>query len=568
MNKMRNGFKIFLAVGLMFFGLSAQANAQISRSSQRQVNDILRRVNVQVDNFRYGLDSEFRRASNNRNGQSDENEIRSDVDALQNDLNNFQQKFDARRESSDDVQEILTAAKNIDDFVYRRQFSANLQRNWTNTRALFDQLASQYGISANWSSGSQYPNDNRYPQNNRNPNGNYPNGNYPNNNRYPNSNSPRGGAYGNNLTGTYQLDTSRSENSHDIAARAINDIDTQKRDDARRDLEEKLSSPTTLAIDVRGNQVTLASTRAPQISFTADGQDRNETLPDGRVVRLRTTLRGQELTVSNVGGDNDYTVTFTPIENGRSLKVTRRITTDYLRQTIFAESTYNKTNQTARLDVYNNTNSGNNYPNGNYPNNNYPNGNYPSGSYPPTARNGRNGQFVVPSGTILTGTLDQLVSTKVSQNNDRFRMTVTAPNQYRGAVIEGYVSGITRSGKVSGRSQMTFNFETIRLPNSNTYDFAGFLQSVTDTNGKTVQVDTEGAAKGSNQTTQTATRGAIGAGIGAIIGAIAGGGKGAAIGAILGGGAGAGSVFIQGADDLELPAGSSITVQSSSPTNR
>jgi hypothetical protein len=83
--------------------------------------------------------------------------------------------------------------------------------------------------------------------------------------------------------------------------------------------------------------------------------------------------------------------------------------------------------------------------------------------------------------------------------------------------------------------------------------------------GKTVQVDTEGAAKGDDQTKQTVTRGAIGAGLGAIIGAIAGGGKGAAIGAILGGGAGAGSVYIQGDRDLELKAGSSITVQASSP---
>jgi hypothetical protein len=60
-------------------------------------------------------------------------------------------------------------------------------------------------------------------------------------------------------------------------------------------------------------------------------------------------------------------------------------------------------------------------------------------------------------------------------------------------------------------------------------------------------------------------RGGIGAGVGAIIGAIAGGAKGAAIGAIIGGGAGAGSVVLQGKDDLQLKAGSSVTVQASSP---
>ena len=55
--------------------------------------------------------------------------------------------------------------------------------------------------------------------------------------------------------------------------------------------------------------------------------------------------------MSSLGGETDYTVTFTSIDNGRSLKVTRRITTDYLRQTIFAESIYNKSDSVARLGI-------------------------------------------------------------------------------------------------------------------------------------------------------------------------------------------------------------------------
>ncbi|MDQ3713761.1 MAG: hypothetical protein M3388_16285 [Acidobacteriota bacterium] len=171
----------------------------------------------------------------------------------------------------------------------------------------------------------------------------------------------------------------------------------------------------------------------------------------------------------------------------------------------------------------------------------------------------------MPNGTILTGILEKDINTKVSQNNDRFELVVQSPNQYRGAIIEGHISGVSRSGKVSGNSQITFNFERIRLSNNQTYDFAGFLQSATDENGKPVKIDTEGTAKGDSQTKETIKRGGIGAGVGAIIGAIAGGGKGAAIGAIIGGSAGAGSVIVQGKDDLQLKAGSSITVQASSP---
>ena len=568
MNKARNNLALILTVGLLMSGLLSQVHAQI-RGNQRQVNSILRNLNVRVDTFRNDLDNEYQRAASRRDN---ENQINDYLDKLQNNLADFQGKIDRRLDTSGDVSQILSAAKNVDDLVSRGGFSNSLQRNWTDSRALFDQLAASYGVTPYWNNrgaqnspypvGSQSPSGTNYPS----PNG----GNYPPRgaNTYPPDNNS-------GLTGTYQLDTSRSDNTQDIAAKAINGIDPPRRDDARRDLEEKLLAPERLAIDARGNQITLASTLAPQITFTADGSDHSETLSDGKTVRLRTTLRGQQLTVSTVGGDNDYNVTFTPLDSGRSLKVSKRITTEYLNQTIFAESVYNRTDQTARLDIYDNQNG--NYPtadnqNGNYPPANYPNGNYPNGNYPsgnaPTARNGRSGRFVVPNGTILTGRLENDISTNYSQNNDRFRMTVTAPNQYQGAVVEGYLSGINRSGKVSGRSQLTFNFETIRLTNGNSYDFGGFLQSVTDVNGKTIDVDREGSAKGDNQSKTTATRGAIGAGLGAVIGAIAGGGKGAAIGAILGGGAGAGSVYVQGKDDLELKSGSSITVQSSAPAGQ
>ena len=144
-----------------------------------------------------------------------------------------------------------------------------------------------------------------------------------------------------------------------------------------------------------------------------------------------------------------------------------------------------------------------------------------------------------------------------------------SPDEFRGAVIEGFISGVGRSGQVSGRSNVTFNFTRITLRDGKAYDFAGYLQNIKDSYGKDVKVDTEGTAKGSSQTKETVKRGGIGAGVGAIIGAIAGGGQGAAIGgAIIGGGAGAGSVAIQGRDDIQLQKGSVMTITSSSPVRR
>src|SRR4029078_5356456 len=97
------------------------------------------------------------------------------------------------------------------------------------------------------------------------------------------------------------------------------------------------------------------------------------------------------------------------------------------------------------------------------------------------------------------------------------------------------------------------------------YSFAGILESVRTPNGDVVRIDNEGAVRDSDQTKTTVTRTAIGTAVGAIIGAIAGGGKGAAIGAVIGAGAGAGSVYVQGRNDVDLTAGTEITVRATGP---
>jgi len=522
----------------MIFGFAAQADAQGIRN-ERNVRDITRNLNSKVDDFKYSLDNE---SSRNSISSDEEAEINDGLRDFETSLDKFDDKFQRRRENADDVRDVLAAAKSVNDFLISKRLSATAERDWANIRTLLERLASNYQVAWNWNEGNQ-----NYPNTNSNPSNNYPT-------TRPNSSS----SYG--LTGTYKLNQSRSEDSREIADRAIRDGSVQNNSNAQSDLENKLQSPEQVTIEVRGSSITLASSNATQITFTADGRDRTEKLADGRTLRLRSTLRGQELTVASLGGDTDYTVVFASIENGKAMRVTRRVTTDYLRQTVFAESIYEKTDSIARFENKPNYNDDGNYSS----NDSQDNRNNSPNNYP-TVRTGRTGDFIVPDGTILTGVLEKDIDTKVSQNNDRFELVVQSPNEYRGAIIEGYVSGVNRSGKVSGNSQITFNFERIKLSNGQTYDFAGLLKSAADENGKAVKIDTEGTAKGDSQTKETVKRGGIGAGVGAIIGAIAGGGKGAAIGAIIGGSAGAGSVIVQGKDDLQLKAGSTVTVQASSP---
>jgi hypothetical protein len=516
---------VMVALGL-FGSVAAQRN-------DRQTRDLVRSLNSQIDNFHYTLENELRSDSGNRVLEDAANGLQN----LQERVNAFDDNVNQRRENRDDVKDIIDAARDVDSVLTSGRQNQRIQRDWDAIKSTISRLSGTYGITPLWNgrnTASSYPS-------------NYPGSrsSNPTNRTTTRTTTP---TYNSDLTGTYRLDTSRSENTDQILS------ETNVAGAQKQDLQKKLEAPEQIAIDVRGNQITLASSIASPVMFMADGSEKTDTDSNGRTIRLRATLKGQELTVSSLGGETDYTIIFTPTDGGRSLKVTRRITTDYLQQTVFADSIYQRTDTVARLGI----DTGDQNTGGGWSSNDSNNGS-------PSIAPGRTGEFIVPNGTIVTGVLENTIDTKASQNNDRFKMTVQSPLEFRGAVIEGYITGVGRSGRVSGSSNVTFNFETITLRDGKTYDFAGFLQSIKDQNGKPVKVDTEGTAKGNSQTKETAKRGGIGAGLGAVIGAIAGGGTGAAVGAIIGGSVGAGSVIVQGRDDIQLMKGSTITIQASSP---
>lgn len=525
MNRFARFFSVGIAAFAVVLGMSVASAAQ-KAPNERDVRSILRSLDSRVDDLRYSI--RFGLRGNNSASKTAE-EAENDVVVLSDKIRAFQSRFNQRNENADDVLDVLSAARTIGDFLASNRVNNTVQSDWTEVRTLLDRLANNYGVS--WNSTKTDPD------------------------RVSSITSP-------GLTGTYRLDRSRSERTADI----VSGTGVQNEAD-RQDLESKLEAAEEVAIEVRGNQVTLVSSLAAPVTFTADGRTRTEN-SGGRTIRVRALIRGQELTVSSLGGETDYTITFSSLDGGRTLKVVRRVTTNYLSQTVFAESFYDKSDSVARLDINTdpspvttgNTNTDNN--DGQYSTNDPDDRDAPNS---PTTTGGRTGDFVVPNGTVITGILENDLTTKISQNNDRFRLTVQTPMEYRGATIEGYISGVNRSGRATGRSQITFNFERITLRDGRTYEFAGFLQSITDQNGKTIKVDTEGSAKGDSQTKETVKRGGIGAGAGALIGAILGGAKGAAIGAIIGGSAGAGTVVLQGKEDLDLKKGSTMTVQSTSP---
>jgi hypothetical protein len=482
-----------------------------------QMRQLVQQLNYRTTTFSRNLRMDLNRTTY-RNSADD---IRTHLSEFESAMVQLRNRVNSRQSSQSDARDVLEHASYLNRYLTDQQFSYRTENSWTSLRSDLDRLAGAYNVAWNW---SNVP-ENNYP-------GNY--GNY-------------GGGTRADLTGTFRVNSSRGDDARTAVDAATRNLSLAERQRVYDALLRRLNPPQMLALDRRGNAVTIASSRAPQINFVADGVEKVETTPSGRQVRVRAQFQGDVLSISRTGERaNDFTVTFDPVDNGRQLLVTRTLYSDRINQPITVKTYYDRTSDVAQLNIYDTnreTNVGG--PNG-------PNG--------PVA-----GSFVIPDGTELVAVLNSDLSTQNVQQNDRFTMTVRSPGQYEGATIEGYVANIERSGRISGRSQVTLDFDTIRLRDGNTYRFAGILETVRTPSGDVVQVDNEGAVRDSNQTNKTVTRTAIGTAVGALIGAIAGGGKGAAIGAIVGAGAGAGSVYVQGRNDLDLPSGTEVTVRATGP---
>src|SRR6185295_3346512 len=197
-----------------------------------------------------------------------------------------------------------------------------------------------------------------------------------------------------------------------------------QRDRAYQRLMNRLEAPAVIAIDRSGNHVSMATSRGPRVNFEADDRLRTEEEVTGRL-NTRATFHGDQLVLTTTGNKkNDFTVTFEPMNAGANLRVTRRIVDDDPRQPVTVTSYYRKTADQPDWEVF-------------------------------AAREGTRStttvaDLVVPTGTRLVATLDGDLSTKTTRDRDRFSMTVSSPPQYRGAIIEGFVSNVNASGRVSG----------------------------------------------------------------------------------------------------------------------
>src|SRR6266446_1331913 len=326
-------------VCLMAMSLSASAQRRVYPRSSQTVRQSILRLENRSALFASSIQGWSDQNDNQTYGANED--INSFARNFGDSVRRFHERLDRRQATASDAQEVLNRAAPVDDFLRRNNVDARSQQYWSAMRVDLNQLANAYRITWPQAAGA-------YPT--------YGNPTYRNpvSSQFP---------VGSQLTGTFRIDLSRSDDAARIADQATRDLSPSEQRRLRDSITRRLESPDQIAIDVRGRTVTLASTRAPQITFEADGRERIETTPSGRTVHSRVTLTSSELSVSSTGDTgNEFTVAFDSIDNGQRLNVIRRVYVPGLTRPVIVQSIYEKISQVAQFNVYQPQNYPQSYP--------------------------------------------------------------------------------------------------------------------------------------------------------------------------------------------------------------
>src|SRR5690242_4812224 len=173
-------------------------------------------------------------------------------------------------------------------------------------------------------------------------------------------------------------------------------------------------------------------------------------------------------------------------------------------------------------------------------------------------------QVTVPAGTEVLLQLKSGIDTKNAHVGDGVFCQTTFPvivdNVFAippGTYVKGEIVRVQRAGRVKGRAEVLFRFNTLIFPNGYTVEIPGTVHH--DSGSPSASVDDEGTIKADSQKGKDATTVAKGAGIGAAGGAIVTGSRAGTLGGgAIGTAAGLATVLMTRGQDVRIESGTSL----------
>ena len=178
-------------------------------------------------------------------------------------------------------------------------------------------------------------------------------------------------------------------------------------------------------------------------------------------------------------------------------------------------------------------------------------------------------ELLIPANTKVSLQLLSPVSTATSKKGDKFNCKALTPVEFAGAVVEGHVRSVKRSGKADKESKIDLAFDRVTLPDGRMANFSATVVEVFDVVNVKDQgrADNEGTIRNKSTAVRTSIkRAAVGALIGAVVGGAIAGGQGAAVGAAIGASVGVTTTLATKGPDLEFKTGTEFTVVTDGPS--
>ena len=113
---------------LLLTTTKAQVIGQPYRTSDKEVDRIVRRIEQQSDHFRSSLDSALDKSR--FNGTRREEDINAFIKDFYEQTKQLHHHFDKHQSAASDVQAVLERAASIDDFMSRNRLSSRAQDDW------------------------------------------------------------------------------------------------------------------------------------------------------------------------------------------------------------------------------------------------------------------------------------------------------------------------------------------------------------------------------------------------------------------------------------------------------
>lgn len=174
----------------------------------------------------------------------------------------------------------------------------------------------------------------------------------------------------------------------------------------------------------------------------------------------------------------------------------------------------------------------------------------------------------VPAGTALMVRLDTTLATFSNKTGDPFRGSITQPVVVNGqtvipagATVEGRVTKVSEPRRIAGKPTIGILPEAVILPTGERYYLDATL---TDTNIRGTDVNSEGQFKGSTHDRRDTIEEGAGTAGGMLIGGLIGGPAGILVGGAVGAGATTGHWLVKHRS-ATLPAGTQLTLELNRP---